>query len=55
MEGEMLETSSKIIPCIWFDDQAEQAAAFYLRTFCDGRLVATSERVNAFETVTDRV
>ncbi len=33
---------SKIRPCIWLDDQAEQAAAFYVRTFPAGRIVATS-------------
>jgi predicted 3-demethylubiquinone-9 3-methyltransferase (glyoxalase superfamily) len=34
--------SSKITPCIWLDDQAEQAAAFYLGAFPAGRIVATS-------------
>jgi len=24
---------SKIAPCLWFDDQAEEAAAFYVSTF----------------------
>jgi predicted 3-demethylubiquinone-9 3-methyltransferase (glyoxalase superfamily) len=32
----------KIVPCIWLDDQAEQAAAFYSKTFPDGRVMATS-------------
>jgi predicted 3-demethylubiquinone-9 3-methyltransferase (glyoxalase superfamily) len=31
-----------ITPCIWFDDQAEQAAGFYLKTFGEGRIIATS-------------
>jgi predicted 3-demethylubiquinone-9 3-methyltransferase (glyoxalase superfamily) len=31
-----------ITPCIWLDDQAEHAAAFYVRTFATGRTVATS-------------
>jgi predicted 3-demethylubiquinone-9 3-methyltransferase (glyoxalase superfamily) len=31
-----------IIPCIWLDDQAEQAAALYAKTFAGGRVVATS-------------
>jgi predicted 3-demethylubiquinone-9 3-methyltransferase (glyoxalase superfamily) len=31
-----------IVPCIWLDDQAEQAAAFYARTFPGGRITATS-------------
>jgi predicted 3-demethylubiquinone-9 3-methyltransferase (glyoxalase superfamily) len=26
---------SKIAPCLWFDDQAEEAANFYVRTFRD--------------------
>jgi predicted 3-demethylubiquinone-9 3-methyltransferase (glyoxalase superfamily) len=34
--------SSRIIPCIWLDGQAEEAAGFYLRTFRHGRIVATS-------------
>jgi len=35
-------TSHQIVPCIWLDDQAEQAAAFYVRTFPGGRITATS-------------
>lgn len=31
-----------IVPCIWLDDQAEQAAAFYAGTFPGGRAVARS-------------
>jgi predicted 3-demethylubiquinone-9 3-methyltransferase (glyoxalase superfamily) len=31
-----------IIPCVWLDDQAEAAAAFYTRTFPGGRVLATS-------------
>jgi predicted 3-demethylubiquinone-9 3-methyltransferase (glyoxalase superfamily) len=38
----MATTFSKIIPSIWLDDQAEQAAAFYARTFPAGRVIATS-------------
>lgn len=34
--------TKKLIPCLWFDDQAEQAAAFYARTFPGGRVTATS-------------
>jgi predicted 3-demethylubiquinone-9 3-methyltransferase (glyoxalase superfamily) len=33
---------AKITPCIWLGDQAEHAAAFYVRTFAAGRIVATS-------------
>jgi predicted 3-demethylubiquinone-9 3-methyltransferase (glyoxalase superfamily) len=32
----------EIVPCIWLDDQAEAAAAFYVRTFPGGRITATS-------------
>jgi predicted 3-demethylubiquinone-9 3-methyltransferase (glyoxalase superfamily) len=32
----------EIVPCIWLDDQAESAAAFYLRAFGKGRILATS-------------
>lgn len=31
-----------IVPCLWFDDQAEQAARFYAETFPGGRITATS-------------
>ena len=34
--------SHPIVPCIWFDDQAEQAAAYYVRTFPDSRVTAVS-------------
>jgi predicted 3-demethylubiquinone-9 3-methyltransferase (glyoxalase superfamily) len=33
---------SPIVPCIWLSDQAEQAAAFYTKTFPGGRITATS-------------
>jgi len=32
----------QIVPCVWLDDQAEPAAAFYARTFPGGRVGATS-------------
>ncbi|HET8540290.1 MAG TPA: VOC family protein [Anaeromyxobacter sp.] len=32
----------EIVPCIWLDDQAEQAAALYTRTFPGSRIGATS-------------
>lgn len=38
----MVTSSSKIIPCIWLDGQAEQAVDFYVRTFPAGRILATS-------------
>jgi predicted 3-demethylubiquinone-9 3-methyltransferase (glyoxalase superfamily) len=32
---------SKISPCLWFDDQAEDAAAFYTKVFDGSRIVRT--------------
>ena len=32
----------KITPCLWFDFQAEEAVAHYLRVFRGGRILATS-------------
>lgn len=34
--------SDKITPCLWFDFNAEEAVAFYLRSFGDGRIHRTS-------------
>ena len=31
-----------IVPCLWFDDQAEAAASFYVNAFRDGRVAMTS-------------
>lgn len=33
----MAATFSRIVPCIWLDDQAEPAAEFYARVFPAGR------------------
>lgn len=35
-------SKSKIVPCLWFDDQAEQAAAAYTKLFPAGRITAVS-------------
>jgi len=35
-------SEQKITPCLWFDMKAEEAVAFYLSTFRDGRVVSTS-------------
>jgi predicted 3-demethylubiquinone-9 3-methyltransferase (glyoxalase superfamily) len=32
----------KITPCLWFDDQAEEAAKFYVSVFPDSRIVKVS-------------
>jgi predicted 3-demethylubiquinone-9 3-methyltransferase (glyoxalase superfamily) len=37
----MLSTQ-KITPCLWFDDQAEQAAEFYLSIFPNSRILGIS-------------
>jgi predicted 3-demethylubiquinone-9 3-methyltransferase (glyoxalase superfamily) len=31
-----------IIPCLWFDGQAEEAARFYVSTFRDGRILGVT-------------
>jgi predicted 3-demethylubiquinone-9 3-methyltransferase (glyoxalase superfamily) len=41
-KGLTMPTASKIVPCIWLDDQAEEAAAFYTGILPDGRITATS-------------
>jgi predicted 3-demethylubiquinone-9 3-methyltransferase (glyoxalase superfamily) len=35
-------TSQYIVPCLWFDDQAEAAAEFYTRIFPEGHITAMS-------------
>ncbi|MTW11310.1 VOC family protein [Pseudoduganella eburnea] len=37
----------KITPCLWFDNQAEQAARFYTGIFKDGRITETSYYTDA--------
>src|SRR5687767_4431417 len=34
--------SGPLVPCLWFDSQAEQAARFYTDTFPGGRVTSTS-------------
>lgn len=38
-----------IVPCLWLDDQAEPAAAFYAKTFPAGRVVAVSRYPESFD------
>lgn len=33
-----MQITQKIIPCLWFDDQAEEAARFYVSLFEDSRI-----------------
>lgn len=37
-----MKITQRITPCLWFDDQAEQAAAFYTSIFPNSGIVATS-------------
>jgi predicted 3-demethylubiquinone-9 3-methyltransferase (glyoxalase superfamily) len=37
-----MKFASKIVPCLWFDSQAEEAARFYTSVFPGGRIVKTS-------------
>lgn len=37
----------QLVPCLWLDDQAEQAAALYARTFPGGRVTGTSRYPSA--------
>lgn len=35
-------TLARLVPCLWFDDQAEQAARFYVSVFPNSRITAIS-------------
>ena len=37
-----MQLKQRIAPCLWFDDQAEQAAAFYVSVFKNSRIVSVS-------------
>ena len=37
-----VKPASKITPCLWFDDQAEEAAKFYVSIFKNSRIVTVS-------------
>jgi predicted 3-demethylubiquinone-9 3-methyltransferase (glyoxalase superfamily) len=38
-----------IVPCLWFDDQAQEAASFYTRTLPTGRVTAVSRYPESFD------
>lgn len=38
-KGESVQVNARIAPCLWFDDQAEEAARFYIETFPGGRII----------------
>lgn len=40
---------SKIKPCLWYDQQAEEAAHFYCSLFDDAAIISTSDMVVEFE------
>ena len=37
-----MQITSKISPCLWFDDQAEAAVQFYTGIFPDSRITQTT-------------
>ena len=37
-----MPTIQKITPCLWFDDEAEQAVGFYTKIFPDSRALRVS-------------
>ena len=37
-----MQLTQRIAPCLWFDDQAEQAASFYVSVFKNSRIVSTT-------------
>jgi predicted 3-demethylubiquinone-9 3-methyltransferase (glyoxalase superfamily) len=37
-----MQIMQKIMPCLWFDDQAEEAAKFYASVFPNSKIVAMS-------------
>jgi predicted 3-demethylubiquinone-9 3-methyltransferase (glyoxalase superfamily) len=41
--------SNKIYPCLWFDDQAGEAAEFYCSVFDKGRITAQTSLATTFE------
>lgn len=43
-------SKTPIVPCLWFDTQAEEAAKFYIETFGDGRVTAVAHYPETVET-----
>jgi predicted 3-demethylubiquinone-9 3-methyltransferase (glyoxalase superfamily) len=37
-----MQITQKIIPCLWFDDQAEEAAKFYVLVFPNSKIVTVT-------------
>ena len=42
-----MPSATKIATCLWFDDQAEQAAKFYTSIFKDSKIVRTTHYTDA--------
>src|SRR5690606_25888105 len=42
-------SSNKIHPCLWFENQASEAADFYCSVFQSGEVIARTELVTIFE------
>ena len=42
-----MQIATKIAPCLWFDGQAESAAAFYTSIFKNSRIVRTNHFTDA--------
>ncbi|HUF66875.1 MAG TPA: VOC family protein [Gemmatimonadaceae bacterium] len=48
----MTSTTQRIMPCLWFDKEAEEAANFYVGIFRNSRIIATSRYGEAGKEVT---
>lgn len=49
-----MSSIQRITPCLWFDDQAEQAVEFYLSIFANSRIVSLSRYGEAGQEVHGR-
>ena len=49
-----MSISARIAPCLWFDDQAEEAARFYTSIFPNSRIVSVSHYTEAGKEVHGR-
>lgn len=49
-----MQITDKITPCLWFDDQAEQAAKYYTSVFPSSRIVRTSHYTDAGQEIHGR-
>jgi predicted 3-demethylubiquinone-9 3-methyltransferase (glyoxalase superfamily) len=49
-----MHVSPRITPCLWFDNQAEEAAAFYVSIFRNSRILKTSRYPKAGQEIHKR-